>query len=66
MYRPPAFKTTEVVGIIKAMPRTDLHEFANAWGNGEIIPSSAADASWCFSYAELFREIGKASPPHES
>lgn len=57
MYRPPIFKTTDVVSALKTIPRNMLNEFASAWNKGEIIPDNAADASWCFTYAELFREI---------
>lgn len=57
MYRPPVFKTTEVVYALKTIPRNLLYEFSSAWNKGEIIPDNAADASWCFHYAELFGEI---------
>lgn len=57
MYRPPIFKTTEVVSLLKSIPRDKLKEFSSSWNKGEIIPDNAADASWCFNYAELFGEI---------
>lgn len=46
---------TNVIGVLKSLPKSDRIEMAKAWDKGEIIPETRADAPWCAIYSYDFR-----------
>lgn len=46
---------TNVIGVLKSLPKSDQIEMARAWDKGEIIPETRADAPWCAIYAYDFK-----------